>query len=177
MEYFDVLDENGYKTGKTKLRQDVHRDGDWHRGISVYIVNSKGDVLLQKRSQNVDKYPNMWNVSSGGHVDAGEDSITTAIREVKEELGVDITEEQLELLYTTKSSYIPKPGFIENEIIDVYLVKADIKVEDVILQKEEVSDVKYIAIKEFRDMIERRDKDLIIYPDMNRLILALEEKI
>ena len=146
-------------------------------GISVYIVNSKGEVLLQKRGPNVDKYPNMWNVSSGGHVDAGEDSITTDIREVKEKLGIDITERQLELLYTTNSSYIPKPGFIENEIIDIYLVNADIKMEDITVQKEEVSNVKYITIREFKDMVERKDKDLIIYPDMDRLVLTLEEKL
>ena len=52
MEYFDVLDENGNKTGKLKLRNEVHRDGDWHRGVHVWIINSFGELLLQRRSPN-----------------------------------------------------------------------------------------------------------------------------
>ena len=47
-EYFDILDENGNKTGKTKLRSEVHRDGDWHKAVHIWIINNKGDILLQR---------------------------------------------------------------------------------------------------------------------------------
>ena len=49
-EYLDILDEQGNKTGKTKLRSEVHHDGDWHKSVHIWILNSKGDVLLQRRS-------------------------------------------------------------------------------------------------------------------------------
>lgn len=48
-EYFDILDENGNKIGKTKLRSEVHRDGDWHKAVHIWILNNNGDVLLQRR--------------------------------------------------------------------------------------------------------------------------------
>lgn len=72
-EYFDVLDENGEKTGRTKLRREVHRDGDWHRTVNIFVV--KGDeVLLQKRCAAKDSYPGMWDISCGGHIAASEES-------------------------------------------------------------------------------------------------------
>ena len=48
-EYFDILDENGKKTGKTKLRKEVHKDGDWHKAVHVWIINDKNEILLQRK--------------------------------------------------------------------------------------------------------------------------------
>ena len=91
VEFFDILDENGNKTGKTKARAEVHRDGDWHKAVHIWIANNKDEILLQKRSPNKDSYPNMWDISSAGHLTAGDDSISEAIREIKEELNAEIS--------------------------------------------------------------------------------------
>lgn len=53
-EYFDILDDNGNKTGKIKLRSEVHRDGDWHKAVHIWILNQSGDILLQRRSATKD---------------------------------------------------------------------------------------------------------------------------
>lgn len=88
-EYFDVLDENGEKTGRTKLRQEVHRDGDWHRSVDVFVV--RGDeLLLQKRCATKDSYPDMWDLSCGGHISAGESSLETAVRVRSSEFGLEV---------------------------------------------------------------------------------------
>ncbi len=97
-EFFDVLDEQGNKTGKTKARTEVHRDGDWHRAVHIWIVNDKNEALLQKRSPNKDSNPNMWDISCGGHLSAGEDTLAAAVREIKEELGVDVLPSELQLI-------------------------------------------------------------------------------
>ena len=68
MEYFDVLDENGNKTGETKLRSEVHRDGDWHRTVHIWVFNRQGEVLLQRRCATKDSYPNMLDISCAGHL-------------------------------------------------------------------------------------------------------------
>ena len=81
-EYFDILDENGNKTGKIKLRTEVHRDGDWHKAIHIWIINDKGDILLQRRSADKDSNPNMLDISCAGHLTAGDDSLNGAIREL-----------------------------------------------------------------------------------------------
>ncbi len=58
-EYLDVLDENGNKTGKTMAYSLVHRNGYWHKAVHTWIVNDKNEILLQKRSPDVDNHPNM----------------------------------------------------------------------------------------------------------------------
>ena len=93
-EYFDVLDEFGNKTGKIKLRGHVHRDGDWHKSVHIWIINNNGDILLQRRCPSKDSNPNMLDISSAGHLIAGDDSLSGAIRELKEELNLDVTKEE-----------------------------------------------------------------------------------
>ena len=61
-EDFDLLDENGNKTGKTKLRTEVHRNGDWHKAVHIWIINNKGDVLLQRRCATKDSDSNMLDI-------------------------------------------------------------------------------------------------------------------
>lgn len=60
LELFDVLDENGHKTGKTKERSQVHRDGDWHRAVNIWVINDHDEVLLQKRAAHKDSWPGYW---------------------------------------------------------------------------------------------------------------------
>lgn len=165
VEFFDVLDKNGNKTGKTKARSEVHRDGDWHKAVHIWIVNNKDEVLLQKRSPNKDSYPNMWDISSAGHLTAGDDSISGAIREIKEELGVDILASQLTLIGTRKNSAKPTPKFINNEFNDVYLLRLSLDIDKIALQEDEVSEVRYIPIEEFRNMIKTRDETLLMHDD------------
>ena len=97
-EYFDILDENGNKTGKTKLRSEVHRDGDWHKAVHIWIINDKGDILLQRRCATKDSNPNMLDISSAGHLSAGDSSLDGAIRELKEELNLDVKPNELQFI-------------------------------------------------------------------------------
>ena len=164
-EYFDILDENGNKTGETKLRTLVHRDGDWNKAVHIWIVNDKNEVLLQKRSPNKDSYPNMWDISSAGHLSAGDDSIPGAIREIKEELGVDISAEQLKLIGVRKKVGDYTSNFINSEFNDVYLLRLSLDLSKITLQEEEVSEVKYVPLDEFKNMIKNKDKTLLIHMD------------
>ena len=68
MEYIDILSEKGEITGKKATRNDIHRYGYWHRVIHILIINSRKEILLQKRTANKEKNPNMWDISWGGFV-------------------------------------------------------------------------------------------------------------
>ena len=114
-EYFDILDENGNKTGKTKLRSEVHRDGDWHKAVHIWIINNTGDILLQRRCATKDSNPNKLDISSAGHLSAGDDSLTGALRELKEELNLDVKPEDLQFIKTLKRSSRYTETFINNE--------------------------------------------------------------
>ena len=67
MEYLDILDENGNKTGESRPRSEVHSKGYWHKGIHVWIINSNKELLVQRRSANKDVYPNKLHISVAGH--------------------------------------------------------------------------------------------------------------
>lgn len=164
MEHFDILDEQGNKTGQMKPRNDVHRDGDWHRVVHAWIINGKGELLLQKRAKNKEMYPNMWDISSAGHVCAGDDSIVSAIREVEEELGLVLAKKDFEHLFTVKNQVVLHDGaFINNEFDDVYLVTMEVDISKLILQKEELSEVKWVDFVEYEKHIDTKDPAYVLH--------------
>ena len=97
MEILDVVDENGNPIGETVERTVAHKTGVRHRTSHVWVVrknNGSMEILLQKRSKNKDSHPGCLDCSSAGHIPAGVDFIPSAIRELKEELGIDAKEDE-----------------------------------------------------------------------------------
>ena len=94
-EYFDVLNECGEFTDEIATREECHQKGLWHRAVYAFIIDKKGNVLLQRRSANKKMWPNMWDVTVGGHVVSNEFGRQALIREVKEELGIDIADDDI----------------------------------------------------------------------------------
>jgi isopentenyldiphosphate isomerase len=87
MEIFDVVNEHDEVIGR-ESRSEVHRRGLMHRAVHVLAFNARGQVFLQKRSMTKDRQPGLWDSSASGHVDAGEDYDTCALRELREEIGL-----------------------------------------------------------------------------------------
>jgi len=159
-EQFDVLNQDGTFSGIKKTRDEVHKSGDWHRTVYVWIVNSKKEVLMQLRSPLKVNNPNLWDISSAGHISAGEDGKTGAVREVKEELGIDISPDELIYIGETKSaeSY-ENETYRDNEIHDVFIIFRDVDINNITLQKEEVTDAKWISCLDLKkDLIENHKK-------------------
>jgi len=90
-EIFDVVNERDEVIGK-KPRSEVHRLGLMHRATHVLVFNQHGQVFLQKRSMNKDRQPGLWDSSASGHVDSGEDYDACAVRELREEIGLRVSE-------------------------------------------------------------------------------------
>lgn len=172
-EYFDILDENGNKTGKTKLRSDVHRDGDWHKAVHIWIINNNGEVLLQRRCATKDSNPNMLDISSAGHLSAGDDSLEGALRELKEELNLEIKPEDLQFIKTLKRSSKYTETFINNEFDDLYIVRTDKKIEDMKFQEEEISEIMYVPYKQFKKMVENYQTDLLRHDDEFEILFKM----
>jgi len=178
MEYFDVLDSKGNKTGKIKLRKDVHRDGDWHKAVHIWILNGKRELLIQKRAPDKDTHPNEWDISSAGHIIAGGESLETAIKEVKEELGISLRENDFEYLWLLKHYSSHKNDLIiNNEFNDVYLVNTDIDIKRMIVQKSEIADIKFMDYKELENSIKRKDKNFVMHDvEYERLFNLLDKR-
>jgi isopentenyldiphosphate isomerase len=90
-EIFDVVNERDEVIGQAP-RKEVHARGLWHRAIHVLVFNSRGEVFLQKRSRKKDIAAGKWDSSSSGHLDTGEDYDASAVREVREELGLTLAQ-------------------------------------------------------------------------------------
>lgn len=175
-EMFDILDENGNKTGKTKLRSEVHRDGDWHKAVHIWIINNNGDVLLQRRCATKDSNPNMLDISSAGHLSAGDDSLTGALRELKEELNLDINPEDLHFIKTLKRTSKYTATFINNEFDDLYILRTNKKIDDMKFQKEEISEIMYVPYKKFKKMVKNKQSDLLRHEDEFEILFNLFDK-
>ena len=153
-EYFDVLNERGEFTGKIESREKCHKEGLWHKAVAIFIINSKKQVLLQKRSGTKKLWPNMWDITAGGHVLAGEFGFETVIREIKEELGVTLDKDNITFIGASISSNL-KGDIVNNHFNEYYIVNEDIDETKLILQEEEVSDIKWVD----EDEIIKRVKD------------------
>jgi len=153
MEFFDIVDENGNELGFKKERSEVHRDGDWHKGVHIWIIVGN-KILLQKRAPTKDTFPNVFSVSCAGHVESGEDYDETAIRELREELGIKVSIKELVFLerrrFITKD---PERKIINREIVNAYLLKFTGNPKNLVLQKEEVSEIRLFEVNELKNLL------------------------
>jgi isopentenyldiphosphate isomerase len=92
-EWFDVVNERDEPIRRA-TRREVHANGWWHRAVHVLVFDATGRVFLQKRSMLKDLSPGLWDSSCSGHLDAGEDYDTAAVRELGEEIGVRLVTEE-----------------------------------------------------------------------------------
>lgn len=115
-EIFDVVDAQDQVIGQ-QTRREVHAQGLMHRAIHLFVRNKSGDLLLQKRSHLKDTKPEKWDSSAAGHLDAGEDYLSAAVRELEEEVGIRTTANQLEKL--ARISPRPTTGFEWVELFQI----------------------------------------------------------
>lgn len=87
-ELLDLYSETNEPLGVNKLRSEIHRDGDWHRTVHIYVMNDKGEHLVHLRSPQKDGSPNCWDLRFGGHLASGQTYEEAAVRELEEEIGL-----------------------------------------------------------------------------------------
>lgn len=145
MELWDAYDENRKPLGYTVKREKFDLlNNEYHIVVHIWIKNSKGEYLIQKRSSN--KKEGLKWAWTGGSVLMGENSIDGAVREVKKELGLTVDKEKLTLFTSYKRE-------LYKDFVDVYIYKNDIDVSKLTLQKDEVCDVKWATKDEISKMI------------------------
>lgn len=156
----EVIDELDEKTGepiRKILKSVAHKTGKWHGAIHIIIINKDATrTLLQKRCAEKKLYPNMWDIAVGGHISAGETAILTAERELQEELGLSIKDFEIKQIGRVKEQ-LNNNGVISNEFVTIYIVKGDIDISDIKLQKEEVSEAKWCSKAELNQLISNKE--------------------
>lgn len=172
-EYLDVLDEKGEKTGEALPYDEVHRRGLYHRAVHIWLLNSKSELLLQKRPLDKRAHPGLWDMAVGGHVSSGETSVEAAQKETREELGLDLPRESFELLFSLKDKrFVHGSDFIDDEFNDVYLVHSDVEVRDLKLPEDEVDEVRWVSIDEFKKWMDGEGEALVPHAEEHRRLLS-----
>lgn len=141
MEKRDLYDINRKLTGETIYKGEKIPKNRYINVVLVFIQNSKGEFLIQKRSVQKD---GMYG-STGGHAKKGESSIQAMMTEIKEELGLSVKENELELIYLGRSDR-------SQVFFDLYYLKKDIDINDLVLQKEEVEFVEWFSIEKIHEL-------------------------
>lgn len=152
MEFLDIVDENNNLTGEIEERNYVHELGLWHRHSSCWIMNNNGEILLQKRASTKKRNPSKWS-KTGGHVETGETPIKALKREVLEEIGTKLRDDQIEFIKEFKNNTESNKSFNYN-----YFVRVNYRIEEYIIQKEELSEVRYFTIEEIEKAKLENDK-------------------
>jgi isopentenyl-diphosphate delta-isomerase len=153
-EMLNVLDEHGNKTGKVLPRKAVHehelRDGV----VFVWVYNPNGEVLLQKRAAGVKSFPGLWDVSAGGHIAADEKPIEAVIKELREELGVIASTNDLELVGKGLDEHYFTTGKLHKNYYWLYIFELRNAEKTFKFHKEEVSDARWVYANEILADIE-----------------------
>ncbi len=163
MEIFDITDDNGVPTGETISRSEAHDKGIPHRTAHIWVVNKnsgKYQVLLQKRSAEKESFPGMYDTSSAGHIQAGDEPLESAQRELYEELGIKASDEELSFAGKFHIKYEMEfhgKMFRDNEVAFVYVYEKPIDIGSLVLQKEEVEEVRWFDIEEVHEGCLHRD--------------------
>ncbi|QLG44769.1 NUDIX hydrolase [Costertonia aggregata] len=180
-ELIDITDENGNISGKTCPKSEAHQKGYWHTSIHVWLYTKEGKLLIQKRSDNKDTFPSLWDVSVAGHIGAGESPLDGAKREVFEEIGLTVSVEELQKIGTRKSNRKHGDTLLDNEFQHVYIAQLMTPIDKLKLQAEEVADLKLISISQLRkEVYDQMEKSLYVpYPKkyLDMIFNAVKEKI
>lgn len=154
MELVDLYDENRVPLGRTAERYARKRAGEYRTVVHVCVFDSKGSMLIQQRSANKYICPGKWDVSAAGGVDAGETSRQAAEREVREELGWPLSLEGVRPSVTVN---------FEGGFDDFFIVRREIDLAELALQKEEVSAVRWAAREEVLTLL--AEGKFVSYPE------------
>lgn len=165
MDLVEILNKQNEYTGEIKKRNEL-ADGEYRNLIHLWIIDDEGKILIQKRASAKKHYPNKWSITSGC-VNSKESFVETCIREAKEELNVDIDVENLEYYMSFKKKPI---------VAQIFVLRQNVDLDKVIVQKEEVSEVKLVTKEELINMINNNEcANTINY--MNVLFDIIDEKI
>lgn len=159
------VDEHNNIKGAITRREAHNTKGVYYRTIYILVKNSKGEVLIQKRSPTKDLYPNCWDLSVGGHVNFGSTYIDTAIRELKEEMNLDASPEDLTL---TGEVLVQLPSSGEFFNVFEYNLKDNDKVK---ASEEEVSSIQWLTVNAIKKSME--NKTMLWYERPLQVISAL----
>lgn len=167
-EKIDIFNEKNEPLETQRSMLSAHLFNMWHRSAHIWIYNSKGELLLQRRSEEMSTFPGKWDLSAAGHLDAGESPEQGALRELKEEIGIKAKKEDLEFSKVKKISQdlkflgVPTKN---NEFCYIYLTAYTGDVSELKMQESEVDNLKFFDLQELKRMLKRKEEKFVPHGD------------
>jgi len=149
VEYFDIYDESGRALGLSKPRDQVHRDGDWHRSIALWIVRQSGTIVFQQRSLLKDTDPGLFTASVSGHYSAGE-TLPDVLREAREEVGIAVALHHLVPLGAWRHDLLAR----DRELQDVFLWPIELPLGNFVPDPAEVLGLAEAPVHDFMALLD-----------------------
>ncbi|WP_431121658.1 NUDIX hydrolase [Flagellimonas flava] len=174
-ELVDILDENGNLTGQTCLKSEAHLKGYFHPTVHVWFYTVDGKVLFQKRAANKDTFPGLWDVSVAGHIEAGEDVIEAAVREVEEEIGLMVKVGDLEKIGYFLSIHQHSKTLLDKEFHHTFICELEVPLPQLVKQESEVDALDLINIEKFKSKVVSNQLDGFVPNDSNYYAKVIEE--
>lgn len=154
-EYLDIVNDYNKITGEIATKSHIHQQGIWHREVACWIMNLEGKILVQKRAKTKQFGAGKWDITAG-HIKSAETPVKAMIREIEEEIGIKVKEEELELFNIVKRKGITTTN---NTFQYQYFIYINKKIEELTIDAKEVETVKYITIEELKIILTKHDKN------------------
>lgn len=150
-ELIDILDSEGNGTGESCLKSFAHKKGLYHATIHVWFYTENQQILLQKRASTKKVFPNLWDVSVAGHIAAGEDIKNAAVREVGEEIGLNISKNELIKIGIRQHKIEHPNGILDYEFKHIFICKLATPFSELRRQISEIDAIKLFKLDILKD--------------------------
>ncbi|RIA10171.1 isopentenyldiphosphate isomerase [Flavobacteriaceae bacterium MAR_2010_72] len=152
-EFIDIVTSTGEPTGKSAPKSEIHSQGLYHNTAHIWFYTSGGQILLQQRAASKAICPLLWDVSVAGHIDAGETLTSGAVREVKEEIGLAVQEQDLKKIGVFECFQSYPNGIKDNEFHHTFICQLTVELEELTPQFDEVEALKLVSIEDFKQLL------------------------
>lgn len=170
MELLDIITKEGLPTGITKNRKEVHKRGDLHGVVHVWVFDRDKNIILQKRHKNKKMFPDFWDISCAGHIQAGETPEDAAWRELNEELSLEKQDlHGIEFINTIYEGW-KTDKYINREIAYIYATRIQSKVE-FIAASTEVTGIEILPLEQFERLTQIQDNNMVPHPEEYKMFI------
>lgn len=180
-ELIDILDDQGNYTGKRLMKSEAHRKGLFHPTVHIWFYTKKGEILIQQRAASKETHPLMWDVSVAGHIGAGEEMLLSALREISEEIGLEVSKTDLIKVGVFKSVKKHGDDFTDCEFHHTYICELKVALDHLIKQESEVKALTLLPLSIFTKELQENSSSKKYVPHdqlyFQTIIKAIESQL